>query len=329
LRVAIESVRRQSFDAWGLRVVGDHCDHRTAEVVQSFDDDRIEYTNLPIRFGEQSGPTSIGIALARGSYVALLNHDDVWLQDHLEQALGSLRREHADFYVGRSVFARRTTPHEVWGAVPIFSEINPRRRFAADSFTGQAILFEPASAWVIRTPAARSVGNWRAAARLYRTPAQEWVLRAWRAGLRLTFGALVTVLKVVTHYQHVSEEGSYSRRSTEHEYLADLVRSKSPGVIRGLACKDLDEDLDHRAIVSTFPQTRAQHFLHWTLINGLTAWVYRLTGIDGYELHERLMGRKRGEWLWDATRKRTGETPPDPPDVSTVLEQIRADPGAT
>ncbi len=324
LRVAIESVRRQSLDAWELRVVGDRCDPRTARVLESFNDDRIVYTNLPERFGEQSGPNSIGIALATGSYVAFLNHDDVWLQDHLERAHGALTRDKADFFVGRSLFARRTRPGAESVVVPVFSEINPRRRFPIDSFTGHPILFEPASAWVVRTAAARSVGNWRPAAQMHRTPAQEWALRAWRTGLGFTFADLVTVLKVVTHYQHSSESGNYERMSAEHEYLGTLMKSKGADEIRELAQRDVEKSLDHRSMLAPHPETRAQRLLHRLLINRLTAGLYRLSGVDGYELYGRFTRRERGEVLRDAIRKRTGDTLPEPPDISSVVAQIQA-----
>lgn len=324
LRVAIESVRQQSFDAWELRVVGDRCDPRTAEVVRSFDDERITYTNLPVRFGEQSGPCSIGIALASGSFVAFLNHDDVWLQDHLQRALRALTRDRADFFVGRSLFARRTKVHVESAVVPVFSEINPRRRFAIDSFTGHPILFEPASAWVVRTVAAQSVGNWRPAARMHRMPVQEWVLRAWRNALKFTFSDLVTVLKVVTHYQDTTDKGNYERKSPEHEYLRTLVKSKGADEIRDLTQRDLEDNPNHRSMLAPHPETGAQRLLHRLLVNSLAAAVYRLTGVDGFELYGRFTRRERGDVLRDAIKKRTGDTLPEPPDISSVLARIQA-----
>src|SRR5258708_11567416 len=97
LRYAISTVLWQTRADWELLVVGDGCTDDSAEVVAGFDDPRIRYVDLSPRVGDQSGPTNAGIALARGRYVALLNHDDLWFPDHLERALETLERTGADF----------------------------------------------------------------------------------------------------------------------------------------------------------------------------------------------------------------------------------------
>ena len=83
LRFTIESVLRQTFESWELIVVGDGCTDDTETVVRQFDDDRISFVNLSRRTGEQSGPNNFGFALSTGAFVAFLNHDDLWLADHL------------------------------------------------------------------------------------------------------------------------------------------------------------------------------------------------------------------------------------------------------
>jgi len=77
LAFAIESVLAQEFADWELIVVGDACADQTAALVSSYGDPRISYVNLTTNFGEQSGPNNVGIARARGTYVAFLNHDDI------------------------------------------------------------------------------------------------------------------------------------------------------------------------------------------------------------------------------------------------------------
>ena len=83
LRLAIESVRWQTFSDWELWVIGDACTDDTAEVVASFADPRIHFFNLPANVGEQSGPNNEGFRRTRGRCVAYLNHDDLWFPDHL------------------------------------------------------------------------------------------------------------------------------------------------------------------------------------------------------------------------------------------------------
>lgn len=325
LRVAINSVVAQSLNDWELLVIGDHCDPRTGQVVQSFDDERISYINLPARFGEQSGPNSIGLVLAEGMYVAFLNHDDVYLQDHLKRAVDHLEEQGADFFVGRSVFARKSVPDDTFGAAPVFSEINPVGRSGRDSFTGHPILFEPSSAWVVRAETACAVGTWRNAATMHRTPAQQWVLRAWKKRARFVFGDLVTVLKLVTHYQYAVAAGNYGRVSAEHQYIDAVLRDQSPDETRRLVQKDLDAgSVDHWAMKAPWPDTPARQRLHGMLISRFMSTVYRYTGIDGYELYCMLVRKEKGDVLKAATKKRTGDVLPEPPVFSTILASVLA-----
>lgn len=96
LRWAIESVRAQTFGDWEQIVVGDACTDDTADVVASFGDPRIRFVNLAQNFGEQSGPNNTGMALASGGLIAYLNHDDLWLPDHLEKLVAHIDRKRAD-----------------------------------------------------------------------------------------------------------------------------------------------------------------------------------------------------------------------------------------
>lgn len=96
LGLAIASVQAQSLEDWELLIIGDACDDDTGELIAALDDPRIHYINLMHNFGEQSGPNNLGIARARGRYIALLNHDDLWLPDHLQAALEWLQATGAD-----------------------------------------------------------------------------------------------------------------------------------------------------------------------------------------------------------------------------------------
>src|SRR5690606_24951720 len=75
---AIESLRANTLQDWELIVVGDCCTDDTETVVSAFGDQRIRFINLPENCGEQSGPNNFGVGLARGKYLAFLNHDDMW-----------------------------------------------------------------------------------------------------------------------------------------------------------------------------------------------------------------------------------------------------------
>ncbi len=91
LRFAVESVRRQTLSDWEMWVVGDACTDDTADMIREIGDPRIRFVNLPHNAGDQSGPNNEAVRLARGRFLAYLNHDDLWFPDHLE--IGSPRIE--------------------------------------------------------------------------------------------------------------------------------------------------------------------------------------------------------------------------------------------
>src|ERR1039458_8532385 len=107
LRLALRSVQWQTFPNWAVIVVGDLCDGRTQMVMDEFvSDDRFLYVNLTHRCQEQALPNSAAMHVASTPFLALLNHDDVWLPDHLEIALTTLGRQRANLFVGRAAVGR-------------------------------------------------------------------------------------------------------------------------------------------------------------------------------------------------------------------------------
>ena len=96
LRHAIRSVIESTCTDWELIIVGDACTDDTGDCVASFSDPRIRYVNLPVNCGDQSGPNNHGVSLARGRYIAFLNHDDLYLRDHLETCVAALDGGGAD-----------------------------------------------------------------------------------------------------------------------------------------------------------------------------------------------------------------------------------------
>jgi glycosyltransferase involved in cell wall biosynthesis len=84
LPYSVGSVLDQTFTDFELLVIGDSCTDDSAEVVAAIDDRRVQWHNLEVRVGHQSGPNNHGIDRARGSVIAYLGHDDLWLPRHLE-----------------------------------------------------------------------------------------------------------------------------------------------------------------------------------------------------------------------------------------------------
>jgi len=206
LRLAIESVRWQSVGDWELIVVGDACTDDTEDVVRSFEDGRIRFVNLPRNFGEQSGPNNEGLRLARGRHVAFLNHDDLWLRDHLETALRGLDETGADLVFTLAVHVGEDGPDALWGAV--------------EGLEYQPWVTTPASSWVLPRATVDAVGPWRPATRLHTIPSQDWMYRAWRRGLTVRLVPRVTVVAIPSGVRR----DAYARRddAPQEEYFARI-----------------------------------------------------------------------------------------------------------
>ncbi len=203
---AVRSVIASSFTDWELIVVGDACTDDTAACVASFGDPRIRFVNLPHNVGDQSGPNNHGISLARGRYVAFLNHDDLYLRDHLATCAAALDASDAELVWVPAIVAR--------------PEGDRRWRFhlegvpARDAYTPFA--FYSASSWVMRRALADTVGPWPSPASVWVTPSQAWLFRAWRARARLKFLRHVGVVVLWSG----ERPGSYAEPgSPEHDAL--------------------------------------------------------------------------------------------------------------
>jgi glycosyltransferase involved in cell wall biosynthesis len=83
-------VLRQTFTDFELLVIGDCCTDDSAQVVSAITDPRLRWINLPVNSGHQSGPNNEGLRQARGSIIAYLGHDDLWLPHHLQVLIAAI-----------------------------------------------------------------------------------------------------------------------------------------------------------------------------------------------------------------------------------------------
>jgi glycosyltransferase involved in cell wall biosynthesis len=101
LRPAIESIISQTFRNFELIVVDDCSTDRTPQILSEFKDDRIRVVRNERNLGIAETLNN-GIAVARGEYVALQDHDDVSLPARLEFQVAFLDKNAQVGMVGSS-----------------------------------------------------------------------------------------------------------------------------------------------------------------------------------------------------------------------------------
>ena len=230
LRVAIASLLKQTRTDWEQIVVGDACSDDTEQVVAAFADPRLRFVNLKDNIGEQSGPNNEGIRLARGRYIAFLNHDDLWLPDHLETLVKVIDARQADLAYARGISIRPDGSRFLMGAAP--------------GGTYLPIAEVHASLWLCRRELFGDVGPWRHSRSCWAAPSQDWLLRAWRLGKKIVASDRVTVLAVhasyyrdcyleevsITHevlWQRLENEPDFREREVTAAALDALAREKT------------------------------------------------------------------------------------------------------
>ena len=109
---ALASLLRQDYVRWECIVVGDHCTDGTANKVASLGDPRIKFINRPFRGPYPANakgrwyvagipPMNDGLAAASGQWLAPLDHDDEWDDDHISALLGHALSTRSEVAYGR------------------------------------------------------------------------------------------------------------------------------------------------------------------------------------------------------------------------------------
>jgi glycosyltransferase involved in cell wall biosynthesis len=195
LELAIASALAQTVGDWEMHVVGDACSDDSEQVVKRFGDPRIEWTNLAVNVGDQSGPNNHGVARARGRYIAYLNQDDLWFPDHLERCLAVLDAAPA-----------------VGGAFSPPAIVAPGGRAAiapswTDRYEANRVI-APASGWLLHRATVERLGPWRRRHESFEAPSRDWMTRALRQGESFAQVPYLTVLSIPSG----ARPGSYAER---------------------------------------------------------------------------------------------------------------------
>lgn len=305
LRVALQSVGLQQRVADEVLVVGDNCDSRTGEVVASISLPGLRYINLPVRCGEQSIPNAVGTALARGRWIAYLNHDDIWAPDYLATALDTLAEKGCRWYVGHSYFSYgpdASTPEKA----PVFTDRSPASRKMELAFSKSAMYVEPVSAWLVEKSLALKIGNWRPAWSLRRTPTADFALRLFRAAGEPSTSDRPMVFKLPST---VTASGSLSYMGTSalHTELGRLMEIHGASFVEHLQVEEghrVNREADSRW---GLPEPKRRPGLHRWLRSQDRHALYLRTGIDCPQISAMMLGLAKGAHLRHALKGRTGE----------------------
>ena len=100
LKRAINSVLSQTLQEFEVLVVDDHSDENILELINSYKDDRIKYFKSHKTPSNANVCRNIGIKNALGEYIAMLDSDDEWLENHIELKLKFLIENQCDGVFG-------------------------------------------------------------------------------------------------------------------------------------------------------------------------------------------------------------------------------------
>lgn len=339
LYYAISSVLNQSITEWQLYVIGDNCEDSTKKVVEKFDDSRIKYINLPDRFGEQSGPNSVGIAIADTPFTAFLNHDDVWLSDHLEKGLSVLKNKKYNFYLGGYATSAFLEEDQKEGILHVDRVVTNDRR-PIDFFKQKLSSYEPASSWIVDSKLIKETGYWNYFKDLYRYPIEDYILRAWRMGAKFYFSEKINVWYVLTHHQKNNNNNTYSRIGNEHNLINQILLSKSPEEIRKILLQkvklwnELPQTERNKLIIKTsFNSSHnnlsmrdkfylfRQKIFRAIYLGTVSGYLFRYTGLDTLKIKCQFLKQDKGAALNKAIIKRTGIVPPKP-NRNEVIQRV-------
>jgi len=227
---ALESVRAQTRQPQEILVINDGSTDRTADIARSFDEVRLLENSLNM------GPSvtrNRALIEARGSLIAFLDADDVWLPHHLETVVGLLEK-HADVGAAFSAVEFFGQRQGVWRAGQL-PEAEPTDAFW-ECLRHNTV---PQMSVVARRSSLALVGGWQQPSPIHRTAADYDV---W---LRLSRHTLFIATHEVTaryrwHPGQISQtlrhdqisSVYYSRRRMLYELGREPVDERHEGVAK-------------------------------------------------------------------------------------------------
>jgi len=97
IKFAIESIQAQTLSDWELLVIQNNSTDNSSEIVQSLRDKDARIQELDCQTPGAAAARNVGIAAARGRFIAFLDCDDQWLPNKLQEQIHLLEQESAAF----------------------------------------------------------------------------------------------------------------------------------------------------------------------------------------------------------------------------------------
>jgi len=322
LKVTLNSLYKQTFTDWQAIIISDRCPAEHFEALQPLDD-RVRYINLPVRCGQQYGPNSVGIHLCDTEFIAFLNHDDIWLEDHLELAVKTLKTTQKEIFMGRAAFCHPDNQPRAPERL-LFSEVNRPEELWC-SLQGPNSFFEPASSWVISSSLAKKVGYWLPPDQVLITPVMNWVSRLASDETRFTFSKEVSVLKFNLHHDSKhSNTAEYTQPSsglsriqryidnpatqTRMEVAHDMASANEKGLL-------VRENMGGKELVMTEVMDKQKE--HYYKFKNASSIVKKLDFIYG-----KLFRKSGAEFAQKTIKRRTGEEITKFPIAQDIIKEL-------
>ncbi len=196
LKEAMDSVLNQTFQDFELIIVDDNSTDDTAGTVFSYKDPRIVYIKRNINSGYQCVPKNDGIRVAKGQYIAYLDDDNKYTNDHIE-ILSKALDSNPDIdiaYGNRQHFSR-----DGFGE----TKIGTAREFDFDALCEGLNYIDISDLMHLREAIYR-VGGWDP--EIKSMGDYDLILRFAKAGCKFKF-----IPKVITYYYHHKDSFSSKR----------------------------------------------------------------------------------------------------------------------
>jgi glycosyltransferase involved in cell wall biosynthesis len=163
---AIPSVLKQTYQNFEIIIVGDHCTDNTEELIKRLNDKRIRFYNLPER-GEYpidprnrwyvagTVPLNRAIELCSGDWIAPLDDDDTFTEDHLDVLLSHTLKNNYELAYGKLQMEVGYNTGR-WNTIGIYPPMLGQINFMATLYSSKLKFFKyDINAWMYNEP-----GDW-------------------------------------------------------------------------------------------------------------------------------------------------------------------------